>query len=174
MRENRVVLLTGDGKGKSSSALGMVLRAVGHNLRVCIVHFIKGASESAEEHSLRLLPGVERLVCGLGFVTTRSGAVYAEHVAAARRGLELAAARLQDHTCDFVVLDEVCGAVALGLLTAQEVCAAVRSATVGKIIIMTGRAAHPDLVAIADTVSEIKSIKHAYERGWPAQAGVEW
>ncbi|MDR2850228.1 MAG: cob(I)yrinic acid a,c-diamide adenosyltransferase [Verrucomicrobiota bacterium] len=169
-----MIVLTGDGKGKTTSALGMVLRAVGHGLRVCVVQFIKGGGDTGEARALRLLPGVAHRVCGNGFVTAREGAAFDAHARAAREGLAFAAEKLRDPSCGMVVLDEVCGAVALGLLSAGEVCETLRSAAPGKAVILTGRDACPELLELADTVSRIACEKHAYAQGTPAQPGVEW
>ena len=170
---NRIVLITGDGKGKTTAALGMVLRAVGHGLRVCVIHFIKKRTDTGEARALSLLPGVEAHLCGEGFLLPGSCASRNSHRQAAEAGLELARQRLVSPECDVVVLDEVCGAVALGLLEAQAVCEAIRSATPGKVIVVTGRDAAPELVALADTVSRIDCVKHGMNSGWPAQKGVE-
>ena len=102
---NRVILLTGDGKGKTTSALGMVLRAVGHGLRVCVVQFIKQCTDTGEAQALRLLPGVEHLVCGKGFVRECTGEAFEAHAQAARARLAQAAERLCDPACGMVVLD---------------------------------------------------------------------
>ena len=169
----RVILLTGDGKGKTTSALGMVLRAAGHGLKVALVHFIKNR-ETGETRALARFPEVEVLFCGRGFVRAPSPAQLARHRAAARRGLALARERLQAPEPAMVVLDEICGAVALGLLDAQDVAEAVRSAPPGKIVILTGRQAAPGLLALSDTVSEIACVRHGLEAGWSAQPGVEW
>ncbi|HRR33236.1 MAG TPA: cob(I)yrinic acid a,c-diamide adenosyltransferase [Kiritimatiellia bacterium] len=171
---NRVILLTGDGKGKTSSALGMVLRAVGHGLRVCVVQFIKRRVDTGEAQALRLLPGVEHLVCGNGFVRERTGEAFEAHARAARDGLARAAERLCDPAYGMVVLDEVCGAVALGLLDVQAVVEALAKAAPGKAVVLTGRDAPPALTALADTVSVVTCVKHAYDHGAPAQRGVEW
>jgi cob(I)alamin adenosyltransferase len=172
--DNRVIVLTGDGKGKTTSALGMALRAVGHGRQVCVVEFIKRGDDTGEARALGMLPGVERHACGRGFVTVREGTAFEAHARAAREGLALAAGKLRDPSCGTVVLDEVCGAVALGLLTVREVCEAVASASPGKTVILTGRDACPELIALADTVSRVACVKHAYEQGVPAQAGVEF
>jgi cob(I)alamin adenosyltransferase len=173
-RTNRVILLTGDGKGKTSSALGMALRAAGHGLRVSVVQFIKQRTDTGEARALRLLPGVEHRVCGQGFVRERAGAAFEAHAQAARDGLALAAERLRDPACGMVVLDEVCGAVSLGLLDARAVAEALAAAAPGTIAVLTGRDAPPELAALADTVSVVTCVKHAYEQGRPAQRGVEW
>ena len=180
----RVILLTGDGKGKTTSALGMVLRAAGHGLKATLIHFIKNRRDTGEAIALARLPEVEVLYCGRGFVRAPSPAQLARHRSAARHGLAIARERLQSPEpagqairsgeYDMVVLDEICGAVALGLLDAQDVAEAVRSAPPGKIVILTGRQAAPGLLALADTVSEIACVRHGLDAGWPAQPGVEW
>lgn len=170
----RVVLLTGDGKGKTTAALGMVLRAAGHGLKVCVVQFMKGRRDTGEARALPLLPGVELHVCGKGFVRQREGPVFEAHAEAARDGLRLAAGRLRDAAYGMVVLDEVCGAVACGLLDAAQVCAALDGASAGMVVVLTGRDACPELIETADTVSRIESVKHGMETGCPAQKGVEW
>ncbi len=171
---NRTLLLTGDGKGKTTSALGMVLRAVGHGLRVSVIQFVKGRKDTGEVRGLAYLPGVEVHVCGLGFVRPGQGGVGSTHAAAARAGLQKAAAALRDPACGMVVLDEVCGAVALGLLEAQAVAEALDAAAPGKVVVMTGRDACDELVGRADTVSRVTEVRHGLTGGWPAQAGVEW
>ncbi len=170
----RVILLTGDGKGKTTSALGMVLRAVGHGLKVCVVQFIKGRRDTGEARALALLPGVELHVCGRGFVREREEPVFEVHAEAARDGLRLAAARLRDVAYGMVVLDEICGAVACGLLDAAQLHDALDGASDGMVVVLTGRDASPELIEMADTASRIESIKHAMETGCPAQKGVEW
>ncbi len=165
--------MTGDGRGKTTSALGLVLRAVGHGQRVAVVQFMKQREDTGEVRALRTLPGVEVHVCGAGFVREREGAAFGTHVQAAREGLALAARLLGDAAFGMVVLDEVCGAVAAGLLSAAEVVGAVAGAAPGVTVVMTGRDAAPELVELADTVSRIVCVKHGYDRGWPAQEGVE-
>ena len=194
--ETRIVLFTGEGKGKTTAALGMALRAAGHGRQVCLVQFIKGMRATGESRAQALLPNVEHLVCGLGFVTTRAGAEneapspggaspppfvttcagaeYERHRQAAHDGLAQAAKRLSDPACHMVILDELCGALALGLLSLDQVCHALARATPGKIIVITGRDACKRLIALADTVSYMRNIKHAFDSGRSAQLGVEW
>ena len=171
----RVVLLTGDGKGKTTSALGMVLRAAGHGLRVCVIQFIKQCGDTGEVRALRLLPGVALHICGNGFVRpSDSGGVRCRHRAAAEDGLALARAALADPQTEMVILDEICGAVALGLLPVQDVLDTLHTAADGKIIILTGRDAPKEFVALADTVSDIHALKHGFDAHRPAQPGVEF
>jgi cob(I)alamin adenosyltransferase len=170
----RVILLTGDGKGKTTSALGMVLRAAGHGMRVCVIQFIKERHDTGEVCALRRLPGIELHICGKGFVQERTGSRFEAHCAAAREGLLLAETKLRDDAYDMVVLDEVCGAVALGLLEASKVRGAVEGATGGKVVVLTGRDACPELIGMADTVSRVENVRHAMDSGSPACRGVEW
>ena len=171
--KNRIVLITGDGKGKTSAALGMVLRAVGHGQRVCVIQFIKNRRDTGEVRALALLPGVETHLCGEGFVLPKSGPSRDAHRRAAEAGLELARQRLLESDFDMVVLDEVCGVVTLGLLEAQTLCETLTAAAPGKVIVLTGRDACSELSEIADTVSRIECVKHGMSNGWPAQKGVE-
>ena len=172
-KKNRIVLITGDGKGKTSSALGMVLRAVGHGQRVCVIQFIKNRQDTGEARALALLPGVETHLCGEGFVLPEGGPSLDAHKRAAGAGLALAAQKLSDPAVGMVVLDEVCGAVALGLLGAQAVCETLKAAASDKVIVLTGRDACQELVGVADTVSRVECVKHGMNEGWPAQKGVE-
>jgi cob(I)alamin adenosyltransferase len=172
-RKNRIILITGDGKGKTTSALGMVLRAVGNGLRVCVVQFIKSRKDTGEARALALLPGVEVHACGEGFVLPQGGHVREKHARSAQAGLALAAQKLSDPAFGMVVLDEVCGAVALELLEAQAVCEALCAAAPGTVIVLTGRDACRELVERADTVSRVECVKHGMNDGWPAQKGVE-
>lgn len=171
----RVIVLTGEGKGKTSAALGMALRAVGHGLRVCLIHFIKRRVDAGERRSLSRLPGVEAHACGKGFVgpLPTDATVLEAHRQAAEAGLALAREKLADPDLDLVVLDEVCVAIALGLLSEQAALESVAAATPGKIIVLTGRDAPESLIALADTVSRIICVKHGMEIGWAAQPGVE-
>lgn len=165
--------MTGDGRGKTTSALGLVLRAVGHGMRVGVIQFMKQRGDTGEVRALQGLPGVEVHICGKGFVTTRAGAAFETHAQAARAGLRLAEGVLGDAAYGMVVLDEVCGAVAAGLLAVEDVVRAVRGAAPGIAIVLTGRDAAPELEALADTVSRIVCVKHGFDDGWPAQEGVE-
>jgi len=170
-----MILLTGDGKGKTSSALGMVLRAVGHGLRVCVIQFIKQSADTGEARALRLLPGVDLHICGNGFVFPSDAATVREqHCAAAGGGLARAREKLADPHIGMVVLDELCSAVALGLLPEQAVLDCLRAAPGGKIIVLTGRDAPQALIDLADTVSHIHELKHGFYANLPARPGVEF
>jgi len=171
--KTRMVFMTGDGKGKTSSALGMVLRAAGHGMPVCLIQFIKNCPEIGEIKALRLFPCVELHQCGAGFVMPGETRKLPCHRSAAEAGLALAAARLRDPAVAMVVLDEVGSALSLGLIALADVLAALDGATPGKIIVVTGHEPVAELIARADTVSEIRCLKHGYAAGFPAQQGVE-
>lgn len=174
-QQNRVILLTGHGKGKTSSALGMVLRAVGHGLSVSVIQFVKGCTDTGEARTLKQLPGVEHLLCGKGFVTPQdTPEKRIEHCKSASEGMTLALARMKNPTIQMVVLDEICSALNLGLLAEKEVLELISEASEGKIIILTGRNAPQSLIDIADTVSVIQEIKHGMRQQIPAQPGVEF
>lgn len=169
----RVLIFTGDGKGKTTAALGMALRAKGHDMPVCIVQFIKHDVSVGEVRAAAGLSGVRLIQTGLGFVPPASSPAYAKHQAAAMEGLRQASQIIASGQYAMVILDEVCGAVAKGLLQDQQVIAAVRQAPAEACIVLTGRDATPGLIAIADTVSEMRCIKHGLQSGHTAQKGVE-
>jgi cob(I)alamin adenosyltransferase len=171
---NRIVVLTGDGKGKTSSALGMALRAAGHGMKVAFVQFLKARADVGEVAALARFPEIDLVQTGCGFVPPASSPGFARHRAAAEAGLARVRERLASGGFDMVVLDEVCGAVSLGLLAESAVLETLDQARPGVILVLTGRDATPGLMARADTVSRIDAVKHAYEPGWPAQAGVEF
>lgn len=171
----RVLLFTGEGKGKTTAALGLALRAAGHGLPTLIVAFIKADETTGEVAACRALAGVELRQVGLGFAP-RSDACprLADHRQAAIAGLRVAAADLAGGRFRVVILDEICTAVARGLLTEEAVVAAVNQAAQGSIIVLTGRGATPGLIALADTVTEMRCLKHGFEAGRAAQPGVEY
>jgi cob(I)alamin adenosyltransferase len=171
----RVVLLTGDGKGKTTSALGMVLRGVGHGQRICVVQFIKEKRDSSEVLALGEFHFVEVHVCGAGFVLPKSKKTLKVHQQAALDGWAIAKKNLLSAPdIDMVVLDEICGAVEFGLLDEDEVCETIRAAPPRKIVILTGRNASPKLLDLADTISRIECEKHGYKSGYSAWPGVEF
>lgn len=172
--DKRIVLMTGDGRGKTTSALGLALRALGHGQRVCLVQFLKQGHRTGELQALNALPGIEIQVRGRGFVRNADSHALVPHRKAAADGLALAAERLADPAFGMVILDEICGAVSLGLLHVESVLNAIDNAHPQAIIVLTGRQAPPELEARADTVSRIACVKHAYTQGRQAQPGVEW
>jgi cob(I)alamin adenosyltransferase len=170
----RVLLFTGNGKGKTTAALGMALRACGHGIRVLMLQFVKGDPTTGELAAARHLPNLEIVQTGLGFLPEPTSPEFAEHRAAAERGLKMAAGALASGRYGMVILDEVCFAAARGLLDEESICAAVRRAPAECCVVLTGRGATPALIALADTVTEMNAVKHVCEAGRPAQKGVEY
>ncbi len=168
-----ILIFTGNGKGKSTAAFGMTLRARGHNQRVFIIQFMKKDSAIGELVSLKKL-GVEVEQCGLGFVPRPDNPKYAEHRAAAQRGFERVRQILAAGTYDLVILDEACGALAHGLLDEEPLLQALNDAKEPVNIVLTGRNASIGLRRIADTVSEIVHVKHALDEGTAARKGIEF
>jgi len=172
--KNRILIFTGEGKGKTTSALGMALRAHGHGIPIAVIQFVKSDTETGEYAALKKMEDVEITTTGAGFVPRPTDPRFADHCQAARQGLRKATEYLQKGRAGMVILDEVCVAVALGLLSEEAVLETLRLAAPGITIVMTGRGASPGLINIADTVSEIKAIKHGYDSGIKAQRGVEF
>ncbi len=166
----RILVFTGDGAGKTSAAMGKVLRLVARGKRVAVVQFLKHDLDTGEIASLARL-GVTVEQCGMGFVPAPGSARYPSHRAAAQAGLERARALLVEH--DAVVLDEICGACAKGLVEEAQVLDLFAGLRPGQVCICTGRDATPGIIAAADTVSEIGCVKHALRAGIPAQEGIE-
>lgn len=174
-QEERGILLvnTGNGKGKSSAAFGVVARALGHGHKVAVVQFVKGRSDTGEEGFFRKFPEQVRWhVCGEGFTweTQDSG----RDTAAAQAAWKIAQAYLTDDTIDLVVFDEMTYAFKYGWLDLAEVLAAIAARPRMQTVIVTGRAAPDALVEAADTVTEMGMVKHAFKAGVKAMPGVEY
>ncbi len=169
-----VQVYTGDGKGKTTAALGLALRALGRGWRVAFLQFLKGGGRTGEAAV------ASRLGPGLTFAQYGTGALIAgrppapEEIRLAREGLAAARAIASEGRADLVVLDEVAAAVNLGLLAEEEVAAAVAGRAPGVEVVLTGRDMPDGLLALADLVSEIRAVKHPYEQGIGAREGIEY
>lgn len=168
-----IVLTTGNGKGKSSSGFGMVMRALGHGMQVGVVQFIKGAMSTGEEKFLRRFPQeVQFHAMGEGYTwETQSRERDMQKAAAA-----WAQARqfLRDPSIGLVLLDELNIALKYKYLDVDKIIADLQARPAMQHVVVTGRAAPPELIAVADTVTEMNEVKHAFKNGIMAQAGVEW
>ena len=170
-----VVVLTGHGKGKTSSALGMVVRAVGHGLRVCVISFMKGDIFSGEYDGLKLLPGVEHHLTGKGFCGIQGNPYpWSEHRANAQDAIDLVREKIASGGFDLMILDEINNALKLRLVDLEQVLEIVRNKPPLMHLVLTGRDAHPDLIELADTVSEVNEIKHAYRMDIEPQPGIDY
>lgn len=166
-----LLVLTGNGKGKSSSAFGMVARALGHGMKVGVAQFIKSRSDTGEEAFLGKQPGVEWHVLGEGFTWDTQN--LERDIATAKQGWEVARRLLRDPGIQLVVLDELTYLLSYGWLDTETVLADLAARPAMQHVVVTGRAASQALCDAADTVSEIADVKHAYRAGVKAQAGVD-
>ncbi|MEC4722180.1 cob(I)yrinic acid a,c-diamide adenosyltransferase [Noviherbaspirillum sp. CPCC 100848] len=173
-RDAGVLLVnTGNGKGKSSSAFGMAIRALGHGMKVGVVQFIKGAKSTGEELFLQRFPDeVSFHAMGEGYTWETQSRE--RDIAAAERAWEKARSFLADPAIGFVVLDELNIALKYKYLDVNRVIADLQSRPAMQHVVVTGRAAPPELIEVADTVTEMQLVKHAFKAGIAAQPGVEW
>lgn len=167
-----IVVLTGDGKGKSSSAFGMLARSVGHGLRCGVVQFIKGQWECGEHLLFHDHPLVEFHVMNTGFTWETQDRE--KDIEAAVATWAHAVTLLRDPAVKVVLLDELTYMLTYGYLDPQEVLDALRERPKDQHVIVTGRNANAALVEIADTVSEVKDIKHAFNSGVRVQKGIDY
>ncbi len=175
-RRGLIVVITGNGKGKTTSALGMAVRACGHGLRVCIIQFMKGDLYAGE------WDGVKRLDCHIELHSTGKGFCgiqgnpypWAEHRANAQDAIDLVQEKIASGGFDIVILDEINNALKLKLVDLEQVLVILRGKPPLMHLILTGRDAHPEVIALADTVSEINEIKHAYRQGIEPQPGIDY
>ncbi len=170
----RILIFTGDGKGKTTAALGMAFRAAGHGMRVLVLQFVKAGQKTGELVAARQLPGFEIEQRGCGFVPAEGSVQFPMHRLAAEDVLREADAALLSGKHDVVVLDELCLAVAKNLLSEQAALEVVGHARPGTVLVLTGRGATPGLIAAADTVTEMCARKHGMQAGIRAQRGVEY
>jgi cob(I)alamin adenosyltransferase len=173
-KQGRLLIFTGDGKGKTTAALGMVLRAVGHGQKVMILQFIKANAYSGELAALKHLPGVELLQMGRGFLVPPEDPRFAEHRRAAEEALKKAIKVMAAGSHSLIILDEICTAIKKKLLTEAQVITALAHRNGNAVLVLTGRGAGSGLTALADTVTEMRSLKHGLTVGWKAQEGVEF
>ena len=167
-----IIVNTGNGKGKSSSAFGMVARALGHGLQVGVVQFVKSQSATGEARFFRQQPGVRWELFGNGFSWETQDLEQDAH--AARRGWAVAQEMLRDERIALVVLDELTYPLRSGALTVDSILADLAQRPAGQHVVVTGRGAPAALIAAADTVSELADVKHAFRAGIRAQKGVDW
>jgi cob(I)alamin adenosyltransferase len=166
-----LLVLTGNGKGKSSSAFGMVARALGHGMQVGVAQFVKGRSDTGEEGLFRRQPGVRWHVLGDGFTWETQD--LARDTETARRGWAAAREMLRDETLGLVVLDELTYPLKYGWLDLATVLDNLAARPPMQHVVITGRAAPESLCNAADTVTELRDVKHAFRAGVRAQKGVD-
>ncbi|MEJ2031626.1 MAG: cob(I)yrinic acid a,c-diamide adenosyltransferase [Deltaproteobacteria bacterium] len=171
LADGLVIVYTGHGKGKTTAALGLALRAVGHGLRVCIVQFIKGPWPTGEAAALARFAEIELHVKGCGFTWASAPK---EVKQAAAEGWQLARQKVLSGRFDLVILDELTYLLRYGLLAEEEVLDLCGSRPAGLHLVITGRNASPGLIAAADLVTEMQEIKHPHARGDKTRKGIEY
>jgi cob(I)alamin adenosyltransferase len=168
-----LIVHTGNGKGKSSSAFGMAIRSLGWGMKVAIVQYVKGSWETGERNFFQASPHLLTFeVMGEGFTWDTQDR--ARDMAAARAAWERSKALIADPSVDFLILDELNIVLRDETLPVAEVIAALKDRPLTKHICVTGRNARPELIAIADLVTEFHDVKHPYRAGFKAQRGVEY
>ena len=169
-RHGLILVHTGDGKGKTTAALGLAVRAFGAGLKVLILQFIKGRKRSGELNALDAL-GIEVRQLGLGFITKEN---FDAQKKSAQAAIELAQREILSGEWDLIILDEINYAVKFGLLGAEEILQLIKIRPPQMHLVFTGRDALPELIDAADLVTEMKLIKHPFQKGIAAQSGIEF
>jgi cob(I)alamin adenosyltransferase len=170
--ESIVVLNTGDGKGKSSAAFGVMARGWARGWRVGVVQFVKGGKWKTGERKLADHLGIDWQTLGDGF--TWESTDLDETAAKGRHAWEVAAAKLASGDYDLLILDELTYAISYGWVPVDQVVAGIQNRSPGTNVVVTGRNAAPELVDVADTVTEMRKVKHVYDRGVTAKKGIEY
>ena len=175
-KKGLVVVITGHGKGKTTTALGIAVRACGHNMRVSIIQFMKGDLYAGE------WDGVKRMNCQVELIPTGKGFCgiqgnpypYKEHRKNAQEAIQLAHQKMESGQFDILILDEINNALHLRLVDLEQVLEIIRRKPPQMHLVLTGRDADPQVTELADTVSEIVEVKHAYRKGIEPQPGIDY
>ncbi len=177
-RRGLIIVNTGNGKGKTTAALGLAMRAAGNNMRVLVIQFIKGQWKTGESQSFKLLePTIEVVRMGQGFTIERlrdKRIPMERHELAASEAFARAAAVIRAGEYDMVILDELLGSITAGLVPLADVLQVIRDKPAALHLVMTGRGAPPELIDAADLVTEMQPVKHPYQQGIKAQRGIEF
>jgi cob(I)alamin adenosyltransferase len=168
-----VQVYTGNGKGKTSAAFGLALRATGRGLKVYIIQFIKGGFDYGELYVIDKLPNLKLKAFGRGkFITEKPAGK--EDVELAEEALALAEKVVNSGECDIVILDEINVALSLRLISLEKVLELIKNKPKHVELVLTGRNAADEIVEVADLVTEMKEIKHPFNKGYQARKGIEY
>lgn len=168
----RVIVNTGNGKGKTTAALGTAFRALGHDRKVCVIQFLKGQGNYGERVMAEKMENLDWFICGKGFVFKKENIEEDRQVAL--DGFKLAQEKVKSDRYDLIILDEITYLPLYDFLDVEKIVELIKDKPKRLSIILTGRDAHARLIEIADTVSVIEPAKHAYEQGIKAQKGIEF
>ncbi len=175
-KEGLVIVYTGNGKGKTTAALGMALRAVGHNYKVCMIQFIKGSWHYGEmSSSKKLEPEFELIAVGKGFVgIIDDTSPHSEHEKSAREALRISKEKILSKKFDVVILDEINYAIDLNLIELNKVLDLIKLKPANVTLVLTGNHAKDEIIQSADLVTEMKEIKHPFKSGIKAKKGIDF
>ncbi|OHX35226.1 cob(I)yrinic acid a,c-diamide adenosyltransferase [Methylomonas sp. MED-D] len=172
-RQGVVLVHTGEGKGKSSSAFGMVFRAAGWGMKVCVIQFIKGQWQTGEQRAAERFDNIEWHALGDGFTWDTKNPE--QDIKTSRDIWEFAKQKILSEEFDLVILDEINYCCGYGWIGGPEIADFIKNQKPAWLhLVLTGRNAAPEVIAVADTVTEMTRIKHAYETGIKAEQGVEF
>lgn len=172
-RTGVIVVNTGEGKGKSSSAFGMVFRAAGWGMKVCVIQFIKGKWKTGEQKAAERFDNIEWHALGDGFTWDTKNPE--QDIATSREIWGLCRAKVRSHEFDMVVFDEINYVTGYGWISGEEIASFLRDERPEWMhVVLTGRNAAPEVVEVAHTVTEMSKVKHAFDQGINAAQGVEF
>ena len=171
-----VIVYTGGGKGKTTAALGMALRAVGYGHQVCMIQFIKGSWHYGEmDSSKRLVPEFELVAAGKGFVGILDDtSPIEEHEKYAQEAIQTCKEKILSEKYDLIILDEINYAVDLGLINIESVMELIKIKPKKLDLVLTGNHAKDEIIELADLVTEMKEIKHPFKSGIKAKKGIDF
>ena len=175
-KKGLVIVYTGNGKGKTTAALGLSLRAVGYGLKICMIQFIKGSWHYGELDSVgRLAPEFELITAGKGFVGILDDtSPRIDHVKACKEAINLANVKIQSGKYDIVILDEINYAVNMELISVDDVLDIISTKPPELDLVLTGNHVKHEIIEIADLVTEMKEIKHPFKSGIKAKKGIDF
>lgn len=172
-----ILVYTGDGKGKTTAALGLVVRAIGHNQKVCIIQFLKSPQSKTGEYKFFKDLEIEIYATGIGFTWTGNPD---EHRKALADAWQMAQEKINSNLYDLIILDEINNVLNINnfiiddIITTKDIIKCISNKPKRLNLVLTGRNASPEIIAIADLVTEMKFIKHPYEKGIQAIEGIEY
>lgn len=175
-KDGLTIVYTGKGKGKTTAALGIVLRGIGHDQKICMIQFIKGSWHYGEMESSKILkPNFELIAVGKGFVgIIDDKSPKSEHVKVANEAIKISREKILSKKYDTIILDEINYAINLELIQVQNVIDLIKSKPNELNLVLTGNYAKPEIIELADLVTEMKEIKHPFKAGFKAKKGIDF
>lgn len=176
VKDGLVIVYTGNGKGKTTAALGMTLRAIGYGHKICMIQFIKGSWHYGEmDSSKRLEPEFELIAVGKGFVGILDDhSSKEEHKKIAKEAIKICKQKINSGNYEIVILDEINYAINLGLVDVNDVVDIIKNKPSKLNLVLTGNHAKPEIIKISDLVTEMREIKHPFQLGVKAKKGIDF